>query len=69
MTTTINAATDLFGYTDSSGSSYLDLSANFVVADGWTLGAHAGKQWIDGNGALAGRFLISSPPPSAGPNA
>ena len=46
------AATDLFGYTDSSGSGYLDLSANVVVAEGWTLGAHAGKQWIDGNGAF-----------------
>lgn len=46
------AATDLFGYTDSSGSGYLDLSANFVVAEGWTVGAHAGKQWIDGNGAF-----------------
>ena len=46
------AATDLFGYADSSGSGYLDLSANVVVAEGWTLGAHAGKQWIDGNGAF-----------------
>ena len=46
------AATDLFGYADSSGSGYLDLSANFVVAEGWTVGAHAGKQWIDGNGAF-----------------
>ena len=46
------ATTDLFGYTDSSGSGYLDLSANVVVAEGWTLGAHAGKQWIDGNGAF-----------------
>ena len=44
------AATDLFGYADSSGSGYLDLSANFVVAEGWTLGAHAGKQWIEGSG-------------------
>jgi len=44
------AATDLFGYADSSGSGYLDLSANFVVAEGWTLGAHAGKQWIEGGG-------------------
>lgn len=46
------AATDLFGYADSSGSGYLDLSANVVVAEGWTLGAHAGKQWIDGNAAF-----------------
>lgn len=44
------ATTDLFGYADSSGSGYLDLSANFVVAEGLTLGAHAGKQWINGSG-------------------
>lgn len=41
--------TDLFGYVDSAGSGYLDLSADYVVADGWTVGAHAGKQWIEGN--------------------
>ena len=46
------ATTDLFGYTDSSGSGYLDVGANFAVGDGWTIGAHAGKQWIDGNGAF-----------------
>lgn len=43
------AATDLFGYTNSDDSGYLDLSANFAVSDGWTIGAHAGKQWIEGN--------------------
>ncbi len=46
------AATDLFGYTDSDGSGYLDLTANIAVADGWTIGAHAGKQWIEGNAAF-----------------
>jgi uncharacterized protein (TIGR02001 family) len=46
------AATDLFGYVDSDGSGYLDLSANFAVAEGWTIGAHAGKQWIEGNSAF-----------------
>ena len=43
------STTDLFGYADSDGSGYLDLSANFAVADGWSIGAHAGKQWIEGN--------------------
>ena len=43
------AATDLFGYANSDGSGYLDLNANFAVADGWSIGAHAGKQWIQGN--------------------
>lgn len=46
------AATDLFGYTDSMGSGYLDLTANVAVADGWSIGAHAGKQWIEGNSAF-----------------
>lgn len=44
------ATTDLFGYADSDGSGYLDLSASFAVADGWTIAAHAGKQWIEGSG-------------------
>ena len=46
------ATTDLFGYADSDGSGYLDLSANFTLAKGWTIGAHAGKQWIEGNEAF-----------------
>lgn len=46
------AATDLFGYTDSAGSGYLDLTVNVAVADGWAVGAHAGKQWISGNSAF-----------------
>lgn len=46
------AATDLFGYADSDGSGYLDLTANVAVADGWSIGAHAGKQWIEGNAAF-----------------
>ena len=46
------ATTDLFGYVDSDGSGYLDLSANFAVGKGWTIGAHAGKQWIEGNEAF-----------------
>ena len=43
------AVTDLFGYTDSDGSSYLDLSANWGFADSWTLNLHAGRQWIESN--------------------
>ncbi|MDQ3040193.1 MAG: TorF family putative porin [Pseudomonadota bacterium] len=47
-----HAATDLFGYADSDGSGYLDLTANVALDDGWAIGAHAGKQWIDGNDAF-----------------
>lgn len=46
------STTDLFGYVDSDGSGYLDLSATVAIADGWSLGAHAGKQWIEGNAAF-----------------
>ncbi len=46
------STTDLFGYANSDGSGYLDLTANFAVAEGWTIGAHAGKQWIEGNDAF-----------------
>jgi uncharacterized protein (TIGR02001 family) len=43
------ALTDLFGYADSDGSGYLDLSANWGFADTWTLNLHAGRQWIESN--------------------
>ena len=43
------AVSDLFGYTDSDGSVYLDLAANYGFADSWTLNLHAGKQWIESN--------------------
>ena len=46
------STTDLFGYADSAGSGYLDLSATVAIADGWSVGAHAGKQWIKGNRAF-----------------
>lgn len=46
------SATDLFGYADSDGSGYLDLAANFALADGWTINTHAGRQWIEGNDAF-----------------
>lgn len=44
-----HAVTDLFGYADSDGSGYLDASANWTFAAGWTLNLHAGKQWITHN--------------------
>jgi len=47
-----HATTDLFGYVDSDGSGYLDLSANFSVGAGVTINTHAGKQWIEGNAAF-----------------
>lgn len=43
------AVTDLFGYADSDGSTYLELNLNWPFADSWTLNAHAGRQWIENN--------------------
>lgn len=43
------SVTDLFGYADSDGSGYLDISANWEFSPGWTLNAHGGKQWVENN--------------------
>lgn len=43
------AVTDLFGYTDSDGSGYLDVNANWEFAPTWTLNVHGGKQWVENN--------------------
>ncbi len=37
---------------DSKGSGYLDLNANFEVADKTTLGLHVGHQWVNNYGNL-----------------
>ena len=37
--------TDYFSLPDSKGSSYLDLTANYEVADGWFINAHVGHLW------------------------
>lgn len=41
-----HSISNLFGYADSKGSSYLDASANFELMSGLTLGVHAGHQKI-----------------------
>ncbi|TWI05749.1 uncharacterized protein (TIGR02001 family) [Luteimonas cucumeris] len=43
------ALTDLFGYVDSSGSAYLDLSFAWEFSPGWNLNVHGGRQWIENN--------------------
>ena len=45
---------DLFGVSNAKGSTYIDLSANYPIADtGYTLGAHYGKQAYKGSSADA----------------
>ncbi len=41
-----HAVTDLFGFTDSKGAGYVDLSGNFDLGSGLTLVAHVGNQRI-----------------------
>lgn len=46
-----HAVTSLFGFVDSKGSGYLDLSANIDAGAGYTLNLHAGHQRVKNNGA------------------
>ena len=43
------STTNLFGFTDSKKSGYLDLSASFDLGDGFTLTPHVGRQTVKGN--------------------
>ena len=43
------SVTNLFGVADSKNSSYLDISANFDIAEGYALGLHAGHQMVKNN--------------------
>ncbi len=41
-----HAVTNLFGFADSKGSSYLDLSATFDMGNGWSVVPHVGHQKV-----------------------
>jgi uncharacterized protein (TIGR02001 family) len=43
------AISDLFGYTNSKGSTYVDLSATFDLGDGYSVVPHAGRQAVANN--------------------
>ncbi len=45
------AFSDLFGYSNSKGSSYLDLSATFDLGEGYSLVPHIGHQTVKHNSA------------------
>ncbi len=51
-----HALTDTFANPDSKGSYYLDLSASFDIADGWSLAPHVGHQRIDGPNSGVGSY-------------
>lgn len=45
-----HATTNLFGFAKSKQSGYLDLSASFEIADGWSAAPHIGYQKVKGAG-------------------
>jgi uncharacterized protein (TIGR02001 family) len=47
------AFSDLFGFTNSKGSTYWDLSATFDLGDGYSLVPHAGRQAVANNAAYS----------------
>lgn len=48
-----HALTNLFGFADSRGSGYLDLSASVDLGAGWSVTPHVGHQWVRHNAAYA----------------
>jgi len=48
-----HSLTNLFGFDDSKGSGYLDLSASFDLGDGWSVAPHVGRQWIRHSSAFS----------------
>lgn len=44
---------NLFGFSDSKGSQYYDLSASYDVWNGFIVGAHIGRQHVAHNGAFS----------------
>ena len=48
-----HALTHLFGFADSKGSGYLDLSANVDLGDGWSVVPHVGRQWVRRSSAFS----------------
>lgn len=45
-----HATSDLFGFADSKGSGYLDVTASFDLGDGYMLAPHIGHQRVAGKG-------------------
>jgi uncharacterized protein (TIGR02001 family) len=48
-----HAVSNLFGFADSKGSGYLDLSATFDLGNGWSVVPHIGHQKVKNNGAFS----------------
>ncbi|WP_343627839.1 TorF family putative porin [Roseateles sp.] len=48
-----HSISNLFGFSDSKNSGYLDLSATFDVGSGFTVTPHIGHQWVKRNDAFS----------------
>jgi uncharacterized protein (TIGR02001 family) len=48
-----HSVTNLFGFSDSKNSGYLDLSASFDLGNSWSVTPHIGHQWVKHNSAFA----------------
>lgn len=48
-----HSTTNLFGFADSKGSGYFDVTANFDLGDGLTLSPHVGHQTVKRNSAAS----------------
>ena len=48
-----HSVTNLFGFTDSKNSGYIDASLNYEFVATWTLNAHAGRQRVKSNSAAS----------------
>jgi uncharacterized protein (TIGR02001 family) len=48
-----HAVSNLFGFADSKGSGYLDLSATFDLGNGWSVVPHIGHQKVKNNSAFS----------------
>jgi uncharacterized protein (TIGR02001 family) len=48
-----HSVTNLFGFSDSKGSGYVDLSATFEITDGWMLTPHIGRQTVKNLGVAS----------------
>lgn len=48
-----HSVTNLFGFTDSKNSGYLDLTANFDLGNGWSVAPHVGHQRVKNNSAFS----------------
>lgn len=48
-----HALSNLYGFAESDGSGYLDLSVNYEFSPGWVLNGHAGRQRVKGLSAAS----------------